>query len=129
MKAKRWLVIIPVVAIVGWLSKSDPNVAFEMIRRCDEFLQRVHFFNWRFDVPMEIIMGSSKMAQTYLYWHKDGLYQHNVTHITDRDQWINSPGYIDGALISQRKVRQEKTSPANRGRGLDCRLVVVTRRD
>ena len=46
---------------------SDPNVSFEMIHRGDEFLQRVHFFDWSFEVPMEIIMGSSKMAQTYLY--------------------------------------------------------------
>ena len=85
-------------------STSDPHVAFEMIRRGDEFLQRVHFFNWSFEVPMEIIMGSSKMAQTYLYWHKDGLYQHNVTHITDGDQWINSPGYVDGDAAYARPI-------------------------
>ncbi|WP_145391518.1 multiheme c-type cytochrome [Stieleria neptunia] len=85
---------------------SDPNVSFEMIRKDDEFLQRVHFYNWSFEVPMEIIMGSSKMAQTYLYWHKDGLYQHNVTHITDGNQWINSPGYIDGDAAYARPIPQ-----------------------
>jgi len=92
---------------------SDPNVSFEMIRRGDEFLQRAHFFDWSFEVPMEIIMGSSKMAQTYLYWHKDGLYQHNVTHITDGDQWINSPGYIDGDAAYARPIPQ---------RCLDCHM-------
>lgn len=85
---------------------SDPNMSFEMIHRGDEFLQRVHFFDWSFEVPMEIIMGSSKMAQTYLYWHKDGLYQHNVTHITDGNQWINSPGYIDGDAAYARPIPQ-----------------------
>uniref|UniRef100_UPI0035639CA3 multiheme c-type cytochrome n=1 Tax=Stieleria sp. TaxID=2795976 RepID=UPI0035639CA3 len=85
---------------------SDPNVSFEMVRKGDEFLQRVHFFDWNFEVPMEIIMGSSKMAQTYLYWHKDGLYQHNVTHITDGNQWINSPGYIDGDAAYARPIPQ-----------------------
>lgn len=83
---------------------SDPNMSFEMIHRGDQFLQCVHFFDWSFEVPMEIIMGSSKMAQTYLYWHRDGLYQHNVTHITDGDQWINSPGYIDGDAAYARPI-------------------------
>lgn len=92
---------------------SDPNVSFEMIRQGDDFLQRVHFFEWGFEVPMEIIMGSSKMAQTYLYWHGDGLYQHNVTHITDGDQWINSPGYIDGDAAYARPIPQ---------RCLECHL-------
>lgn len=92
---------------------SDPNVHFEMIKDGDQFLQRAHFFNWGFDVPMEIICGSSKMAQTYLYWHKDGLYQHNVTHITDGDQWINSPGYVDGDAAYARPVPE---------RCLDCHM-------
>lgn len=92
---------------------SDPNMSFEMIHRGDQFLQRVHFFDWSFEVPMEIIMGSSKMAQTYLYWHKEGLYQHNVTHITDGNQWINSPGYIDGDAAYARPIPE---------RCLDCHM-------
>ncbi len=92
---------------------SDPNVSFEMIRQGEEFRQRVHFFDWSFEVPMEIIIGSSKMAQTYLYWHKDGLYQHNVTHITDGNQWINSPGFIDGDAAYARPIPQ---------RCLECHL-------
>ena len=92
---------------------SDPNVHFEMIRRDDQFLQRVHFHDWAFEVPMEIIIGSSKMAQTYLYWHGDGLYQHNVTHISDGNQWINSPGYIDGDAAYARPIPE---------RCLDCHM-------
>ncbi|TWU03147.1 multiheme c-type cytochrome [Neorhodopirellula pilleata] len=95
------------------LKTSDPNVAFEMIQRGESFVQRVHFFEWNFEVPMEIIIGSSKMAQTYLYWHNDGLYQHNVTHITDGNNWINSPGYIDGDAAYARPIPQ---------RCLDCHL-------
>ena len=85
---------------------SDPNVAFEMIRRGEDYLQRVHFFDWDFEVPMDIIFGSSKMAQTYLYWHEDRLYQHNVTHLTQGDQWINSPGFIDGDAAYARPIPQ-----------------------
>ncbi len=85
---------------------SDPQVSMEMIRRGDQYLQRVSFHEWKFDVPMQLIMGSSKMAQSYLYWHDDGLFQHNVTHLTEHDQWINSPGYIDGDAAYARPVPQ-----------------------
>ncbi|MCC9602449.1 C cytochrome precursor [Stieleria sp. JC731] len=95
------------------VQSSDPNLRFEMVNRDNEFLQRVHFHNWTFEVPMQIIVGSSKMAQTYLYWHGDGLYQHNITHITDGNQWINSPGYIDGDAAYARPVPE---------RCLDCHM-------
>ncbi|KAA5541768.1 C cytochrome precursor [Roseiconus nitratireducens] len=95
------------------LRTKEPNLAFEMLRRDDQFFQRVRFFDWHFEVPMQIITGSSKMAQTYLYWHGDGLYQHNVTHLTEGDKWINSPGYIDGDAAYARPV------PA---RCLDCHM-------
>ena len=98
---------------------SDPNMSFEMLQRGDAYLQRVHFFDWNFDVPMEIIMGSSKMAQTYLYWHQDRLYQHNITHLTDGDQWINSPGYIDGDAAYARPIPQ---------RCLDCHMTYFDHR-
>lgn len=92
---------------------SDPNVRFEMVKNRAGFFQRVHFFDWSFEVPMEIIVGSSKMAQTYLYWHEDRLFQHNVTHITDGDKWINSPGFVDGDAAYARPIPQ---------RCLDCHL-------
>ncbi|MCA9135213.1 MAG: hypothetical protein KDB00_00605 [Planctomycetales bacterium] len=99
---------------------SDPNLRFEMVKLGERYLQRVHFFDWSFEVPMEIIVGSSKMAQTYLYWHEDGLYQANVTHITDGDQWINSPGYIDGDAAYARPAPE---------RCLDCHFTYFDYRE
>ncbi len=86
------------------LQTSDPNVHFDMIRRDDGYYQQAHFYDWQFEVPMQWIVGSSKMAQTYLYWHGSGLYQHNVTHLTEENVWINSPGYIDGDAAYARFV-------------------------
>lgn len=83
---------------------SDPNVHFEMLAKDGGHYQRVQFYDWQFEVPMQIIMGSSKLAQTYLYWHGDELYQNNVTHVTKGDQWANSPGYIDGDAAYARPV-------------------------
>jgi len=78
------------------MKTSNVNVDFTMIERDGKYYQRVQFFDWMFEVPFDIIFGSSKMAQTCAYWHGDRLYQLNVTYLTEIDDWINSPGFIDG---------------------------------
>ncbi len=82
----------------------DPNVAFSMVKRNNQLFQRVNFYGWRFEVPMQIAFGSAKMGESYLYWHGDQLYQHNVTYLTDPDRWVNSPGYIDGDAAYARPI-------------------------
>lgn len=82
----------------------DPNVNFTMQKRDGEVFQRVSFFDWQFEVPFDLIIGSSKMAETYLYWHGDKLYQHNCTYLSTPDTWINSPGYIDGDAAYARPI-------------------------
>ena len=87
------------------MKTSDPDVHYTMIERDDRLYQRVFFHGWRFEVPFDLISGSSKMAQAYLYWHGDQLYQMNVNHLTDGNRWINSPGYIDGDAAYARPVK------------------------
>ncbi len=82
----------------------DPNVEFTMLRRAGDFFQRVSFFDWQFEVPFHLIIGSSKMAETYLYWHGDKLFQMNCTYLSEPDIWINSPGYVDGDVYYARQV-------------------------
>ncbi len=84
---------------------SDPNVRFTMIERDGAFYQRVSFFGWEFEVPFHLIMGSSKMAETYLYWHGEELFQMNCTYWTEPDEWNNSPGYIDGDAAYARPIQ------------------------
>lgn len=86
------------------MSTRDPKVNFTMVRREEQLLQRVAFHGWQFDVPFDLITGSSKMAETYLYWHRDQLFQMNVTYLSSIDQWINSPGYIDGDAAYARPI-------------------------
>ena len=87
------------------MNTGDPNVFFTMKQRGDDLYQSVQFFDWGFEVPFHIIIGSSKMAESYLYWHGDQLFQMNCTHLTDGDDWINSPGFIDGDAIYARPIR------------------------
>lgn len=86
------------------LTTTSPDVYFEMVNRDGDLFQRVSFFDWKFEVPFHIVTGSSKMAQTYLYWHGDGLYQMNVSYLSSVDEWINSPGYVDGDAAYARTI-------------------------
>ena len=86
------------------LVTANPDVAFTMIQRGDRLFQQVRFYEWQFEVPFDIVFGSSKLAQTFLYWNFDSLYQMNVTYLSTVHQWINSPGYIDGDAAYARPI-------------------------
>ncbi len=86
------------------MQTADENVHFTMIERDGKFYQRVSFFDWQFEVPFHLVMGSSKMGESYLYWHGDQLFQMNCTYLSEVDDWINSPGYLDGDAIYARPI-------------------------
>ncbi len=86
------------------MQTSHPEVNFEMLQRGNVGYQRVSFFDWQFEVPMQLIMGSSKMAETYLFWHGDKLFQANCSYLEGPDAWINSPGYLDGDAAYARPI-------------------------
>ena len=81
-----------------------PDVSFKIFARDGKLIQRTTFFDWQFEIPMHIVTGSSKLAQTYLYWHDDQLFQCNVTYLTPVDSWINSPGFVDGNADYDRPI-------------------------
>lgn len=80
------------------------SVSFKMIERDGRPFQRVSFYGWKCDVPFDIATGSSKLGQSYLFWHDDGLFQMQVSYVTSLDEWINSPGYSDGDAMYTRPV-------------------------
>ncbi len=52
----------------------------------------------------DIVVGSGRKGQTYLYWKNDGLYELPVSYWTELKRWINSPGYVDGSADFDRPV-------------------------
>ncbi len=82
----------------------NPDLNFTMVRRDSRAYQKVQFYDWEFEVPFDLIIGSSKLAQTFLYWDFDALYQMNVTYLKETDCWINSPGYFDGDAAYARPI-------------------------
>ncbi|MFT3933036.1 MAG: multiheme c-type cytochrome [Chitinophagaceae bacterium] len=45
---------------------------------------------------MDIVVGSGKKGQTYLYWKENLLYQLPVSYFVPTKTWCNSPGYPPG---------------------------------
>lgn len=46
---------------------------------------------------IDIVIGSARKGQSYLYWKGDELFELPVTYWTELNGWINSPGYPDGS--------------------------------
>ena len=54
--------------------------------------------------PIEVVIGSGRKGQTYLYWKGERLFQLPVSYWVDLGQWVNSPGYEDGYADFARPV-------------------------
>jgi Cytochrome c554 and c-prime len=87
---------------------SNPALYFRMDSKADGFYQSSFLGNppgtrsrtERFDV----VIGSGRVGQTYLFWKDDYLFQLPVSYWVDLDSWINSPGYRDGVEKFDRPV-------------------------
>ena len=52
----------------------------------------------------DLVIGSGRKGQTYLYWKDDQLFQLPVSYWTEVGSWVNSPGYGDRTLDFGRPV-------------------------
>jgi hypothetical protein len=53
---------------------------------------------------IDVVVGSGRKGQTYLFWDGDQLFQLPVSYWTDQHGWVNSPGYIDGTADFERPI-------------------------
>jgi hypothetical protein len=53
---------------------------------------------------MDVVVGSGRKGQTYLYWDADQLFQLPVSYWTALDGWVNSPGFVDGTAEFGRPI-------------------------
>ena len=90
------------------MSTRNPNLWFEMSIREDGFYQTANIWEnnelREHSERMDIVTGSGKIGQTYLYWKANRLYQLPVSFWADSGKWINSPGYLDGQAVFNRPV-------------------------
>jgi len=53
---------------------------------------------------MDVVIGSGRKGQTYLYWDGEQLLELPVSYWTEGGKWVNSPSYPDGTASFERPV-------------------------
>lgn len=82
------------------LKTREPRLRFEMTRDEQGMHQTAVLtegeerYEWRQQI--DLVSGSGKLGQTYLSWLEDQLFELPVSYFRESDQWVNSPGYMDG---------------------------------
>ena len=78
----------------------SPFVSFTMERRADGFYQRARDLARGLDRSerFDIVVGSGRRGQSYIYWNNEILYELPVSYWTAARSWMNSPGYQDGTV-------------------------------
>jgi hypothetical protein len=91
------------------LNTVNPNMVFVM-----EALEKGYFLTAHMRTSateelsrterFDIVVGSGRKGQTYLYWNEDQLFELPVSYWTGLDAWVNSPGYTDGTAEFDRPI-------------------------
>jgi len=90
------------------MKTSNPFLSFRMEAKADGFYQTAV---WEIasaattrTEKVDVVIGSGRRGQTYLYWKKGQLFQLPVSYWTDLHAWINSPNYQDGEANFEKRV-------------------------
>src|SRR5258708_36673679 len=90
------------------LKTSNPGLFFRMHVKGSRFFQTAI---WGIPAstkarsePIDLVIGSARKGQTYLYWKGDRLFQLPVSYWIDLGKWVNSPGYADGVANFSRPI-------------------------
>jgi hypothetical protein len=87
---------------------AEPALFFKMEARDGGFYQTVAT-GWGDRLltrteSIDVVTGSGRRGQTYLYWQGDRLFELPVSYWTDGHRWVNSPGFIDGTVDFSRPI-------------------------
>lgn len=90
------------------MQTSNPNLQFRMEAKEGKFFETAVF-----GTPpdqktrthsLDLVIGSGRQGQSYLYWDDDQLFGLPVGYSTVMHRWINGPGYIDGTARFDRGI-------------------------
>ena len=87
------------------LRTRDPDVRFRMERRGDAFFQVALDHGKMRAERFDLVMGSGRRGQSYLYLKDRVLYQLPVSYSVLAAGWVNSPGYTDGKVWFDREIQ------------------------
>jgi Cytochrome c554 and c-prime len=85
----------------NFLRTSNPYLYFEMTATEQGYFQNAVVKLLPSEIiphteSFDLVIGSGRKGQTYLYWKGDELFELPVSYWTETHRWINSPGYPDG---------------------------------
>jgi predicted CXXCH cytochrome family protein len=81
-----------------------PGVYFRMEQRRDGFFQTGSQGRRSRTERFDLVLGSGRRGQSYLYWRDGLLFQLPVSYHAGTNRWINSPGYEDGKVHFGRAI-------------------------
>ena len=81
------------------------DVYFKMERQGDAFYTTAYDHGSSRRERFDLVMGSGRRGQSYLFWKKGILYQLPVSYSALADGWVMSPGYPDGKANFEREIR------------------------
>jgi Cytochrome c554 and c-prime len=80
------------------------SVFFRMEQREDGFYQTGFQHGAPRSERFDLVIGSGRRGQSYLYWKDDLLFQLPVSYLAATGAWVNSPGYTDGTVHFDRLI-------------------------
>jgi len=89
------------------LHPSNPNLVLSMISAPDGFYQSAVNLKdpqSRLAERFDIVIGSGRHGQSYLYWSEDLLYELPASYWTWNNQWVISPGFPAGEVHFDRAI-------------------------
>jgi hypothetical protein len=90
------------------LPSVNPYLHYRMEARADGFYQTAVLEGAEeartISERIDLVTGSGRKGQTYLYWSDDRLFQLPVSYWTELGDWIISPGYQDGVARFDRPI-------------------------
>src|SRR6266516_322881 len=84
----------------NFLRTRSEGVYFTMERRNGAFYETGvdSARGWSRTERIDLVVGSGRRGQSYLYWRSGLLFELPVSYLTGVEEWINSPGYPDGQI-------------------------------
>ena len=84
------------------LRTSSPTIYYQMTANNDGYFESAveelsPFQKVSHTERIDLVFGSGRRGQTYLFWKGDQLLELPVSYWTELDGWINSPGFPDGS--------------------------------
>jgi hypothetical protein len=86
------------------LPTADPEVYFRMEQKGERFYQTAFDHGRTHSERFDLVLGSGRRGQSYLYWKGGLLYQLPVSYMAFTGGWMNSPGYPDGEVHFDRVI-------------------------